>query len=203
MKKRVLIVADDKVLLQDLMQTLESEPLLPVVACSCDAGIEVALQLKPHLILVDADLAASDVTVCQRLRKDWETSEIPLLLLFDPSRARGEGLARILSADEYVEKPVVHTKLVRSIRELLRHKRGEDESRRVFDDGRLYIDFDAYHIRMDRHELKLTPKEFSLLKFLIQNQGRVFSRDKLLNVVWGYVRFAKRSTDDVHVRRIC
>jgi DNA-binding response OmpR family regulator len=66
----------------------------------------------------------------------------------------------------------------------------------------LYIDFDAYLIRVNSREPKLTLKEFSLLKFLIQNQGRVFSRDKLLNVVWGYQRFRKTRTVDVHVRRI-
>jgi two-component system alkaline phosphatase synthesis response regulator PhoP len=85
---------------------------------------------------------------------------------------------------------------------MLRHQRNDGEAQGVFDDGRLYIDFDAYLIRVNGREPKLTLKEFTLLKFLIQNSGRVFSRDKLLDVVWGYQRFGNTRTVDVHVRRI-
>ena len=84
---------------------------------------------------------------------------------------------------------------------MLRHQRSEDGTQKVFDDGRLYIDFDGYLVRVNNHEPKLTLKEFTLLKFLIQNQGRVFSRNKLLDVVWGR-QSSKTRTVDVHVRRI-
>jgi DNA-binding response OmpR family regulator len=84
---------------------------------------------------------------------------------------------------------------------MLRHQRNEG-GKRVFDDGRLYMDFDGYLVRVNGREPKLTLKEFTLLKFLIQNPGRVFSRDKLLDIVWGYQRFGKTRTVDVHVRRI-
>jgi len=204
MKKRILIVTDDKTLLEEMRQKLEGETeLVTVTASSCDAGIELALQLKPHLIMFDAGLAGlSDDAVCRRLRRDWETSEIPLLVLLDAVGTRGEAFARTLGADDYVLKPIVLEELTQKVRTMLRHQRNEGRTRRVFDDGRLYIDFDAYLIRVNSREPKLTLKEFSLLKFLIQNQGRVFSRDKLLDVVWGYQRFSKTRTVDVHVRRI-
>ena len=204
MKKRILIVADDKNLLEEMRQKLEGETeLVTVTAGSCDAGIELALQLKPHLIMLDAGLAGlSDDAVCRRLRRDWETSEIPLLLLLDAVGTQGEAFARTLGADDYVLKPILPEELALKVRTVLRHERNEGGIKRVFNDGRLYIDFDAYLIRVNSREPKLTLKEFSLLKFLIQNPGRVFSRDKLLDVVWGYQRFSKTRTVDVHVRRI-
>jgi DNA-binding response OmpR family regulator len=204
MKKRILIVSDDKRILQEVQQKLEGDTeLVTVTAVSCDAGIELALQLKPHLIMVDAGLRGlSDDAVCRRLRRDWETREIPLLLLLDAAGTPAETFARMLGADDHILKPLVPEELTQKVRTMLRHQRNEGVWKRVFDDGRLYMDFEAYLIRVNGRELKLTLKEFSLLKFLVQNQGRVFSRDKLLDAVWGYQRFDKTRTVDVHVRRI-
>jgi DNA-binding response OmpR family regulator len=205
MKKRILIVADDKSLLEDVRQKLEGEAdLVTVTAASCDSGIELALQLKPHLIMLDAGLAGLlDDAVCWRLRRDWETREVPLLVLVDAigTPAEAEISARTLGADDYILKPIVSEELAVKVRTMLRHQRNEG-GKRVFDDGRLYIDFDGYLVRANGREPKLTLKEFTLLKFLIQNPGRVFSRDKLLDIVWGYQRFGKTRTVDVHVRRI-
>ena len=104
MKKRILIVADDKILLEALRQNVEQQSdLVTVVVGSCDGGIEIAPQLKPHLIVLDADLAGSDVALCQRLRKDRERSGIPLLVLFDAHARQGENFARKFGADDYDE----------------------------------------------------------------------------------------------------
>ena len=206
MKKQILIVVDDKTLLEEVRLKLEGETdLVTVTAVSCDAGIELALQLKPHLIILDAGLSGLlDDAVCRRLRRDWETREIPLLLLLDPvaTTAAAETSAQTLGSDEYILKPIVSEELVQKVRTMLRHQRNDGGAKKVFDDGRLYIDFDAYLIRVNDREPKLTLKEFTLLEFLIQNPGRVFSRDKLLDIVWGYQRFGKTRTVDVHVRRI-
>jgi DNA-binding response OmpR family regulator len=205
MKKRILVVADDKTLLEEMRQTLEKEmDVVTVTAVSCDAGIELALQLKPHLIILDASLAGLlDDAVCRRLRRDWETREVPLLVLVDAigTPAEAETSARTLGADGYTPKPIVPEELAAKVRTMLRHQRNEG-GKRVFDDGRLYIDFDGYQVRVNGREPKLTFKEFTLLRFLIQNPGRVFSRDKLLDIVWVYQRFGKTRTVDVHVRRI-
>jgi len=205
MKKRILVVADDKTLLEEMRQTLEKEiDLVTVTASSCDAGIGLALQLKPHLILLDASLAGLlNDAVCRRLRGDWETREVPLLVLVDAdgNPTEAETSARTLGADDYILKPIVSEELAVKVRTMLRHQRNEG-GKRVFDDGRLYIDFDGYQVRVNGREPKLTFKEFTLLRFLIQNSGRVFSRDKLLDIVWGYQRFGKTRTVDVHVRRI-
>jgi DNA-binding response OmpR family regulator len=203
MKKRILIVTDDKHLSEELQQKLEGNTdLLTVTAVSPDAGIELALQLKPHLMLLDSGLGGlSDDVVCQRLRRTWETSKIPLIVLLDAVSTGAEAYARSLGADDYLLKPVLSEELSRKVRIALRHSRNDGETKEVFDDGRLYIDFDAYLVRVNHQEPKLTLKEFSLLKFLIQNQGRVFSRAKLLDVVWGH-QSSKTRTVDVHVRRI-
>ena len=203
MKRRLLIVSDNKHLSEELQQKLGGNTdLLTVTAVSSDAGIELAFQLKPHLILLDSGLGGlSDDGVCRRLRKIWETSKIPLIVLLDAGSTGAEAYARTLGADYYLLKPVVSEELSRKVRIALRHSRHDGESKEVFDDGRLYIDFDAYLVRLNHREPKLTLKEFSLLKFLIQNQGRVFSRAKLLDVVWGH-QSSKTRTVDVHVRRI-
>jgi DNA-binding response OmpR family regulator len=203
MKKRILIVTDNKRLSEELQQKLEGDAdLLIVTAVSSDAGIELAFQLKPHLILLDSALGGwSDDAVCRRLRRIWETGKIPLIVLVDALSTRGETYARSLGADDYVQKPVMSKELSRKVRIALRHSRDDGETKDVFDDGRLYIDFDGYLVRVNDREPKLTLKEFTLLKFLIQNQGRVFSRNKLLDVVWGR-QSSKTRTVDVHVRRI-
>jgi DNA-binding response OmpR family regulator len=203
MKKRILIVTDNKRLSEELQQKLEGDAdLLIVTAVSSDAGIELAFQLKPHLILLDSALGGwSDDAVCRRLRRIWETGKIPLIVLVDALSTRGETYARSLGADDYVRKPIVSKELRRKVRIALRHSRDDGETKDVFDDGRLYIDFDGYLVRVNDREPKLTLKEFTLLKFLIQNQGRVFSRNKLLDVVWGR-QSSKTRTVDVHVRRI-
>ena len=205
MKKRILVVADDKNLLEEMRQTLEEETdVVTVTAISCNAGIELALQLQPHLIILDAGLAGLlNDAVCRRLRRDWETREVPLLVLVDAigTPTEAETSARTLGAGDYILKPIVSEELAVKIRTMLRHQRNEG-GKRVFDDGRLYIDFDGYQVRVNGREPKLTFKEFTLLKFLIQHPGRVFSRDKLLDLVWGYQRFGKTRTVDVHVRRI-
>jgi DNA-binding response OmpR family regulator len=203
MKKRILVVTDDKHLSEELQQKLEGNTdLLTVTAVSSDAGIELAFQLKPHLILLDSGLGGlSDDAVCRRLRKIWETGKIPLIVLLDAVSTRAEAYVRSLGADDYLVKPIVSEELGRKVRIALRHSRDDSETKDIFDDGRLYIDFDGYLVRVNNREPKLTLKEFTLLKFLIQNQGRVFSRNKLLDVVWGR-QSSKTRTVDVHVRRI-
>ena len=203
MKKRILVVSDNKHLSEELQQKLVGNTdLLTVAAVSSDAGIELAFQLKPHLILLDSGLGGlSDDGVCRRLRKIWETSKIPLIVLLDAVSTGTEAYARSLGADDYHLKPLGSEELSRKVRIALRHSRPDGKTEEIFDDGRLYVDFDAYLVRVNHHEPKLTLKEFSLLKFLIQNQGRVFSRAKLLDAVWGHPS-TKTKTVDVHVRRI-
>ena len=107
MKKRILVVSDNKHLSEELQQKLVGNTdLLTVAAVSSDAGIELAFQLKPHLILLDSGLGGlSDDGVCRRLRKIWETSKIPLIVLLDAVSTGTEAYARSLGADDYLLKP--------------------------------------------------------------------------------------------------
>jgi len=107
MKKRLLIVADNKRLSEELQQKLGgNSDLLTVTAVSSDAGIELAFQLKPHLILLDSGLRGlSDDVVCRRLRRTWEMSKIPLIVLLDAASTGAEAYARSLGADDYLLKP--------------------------------------------------------------------------------------------------
>ena len=142
MKNRLLIVADNKHLSEELQQKLGGNTdLLTVAPVSSDAGIELAFQLKPHLILLDSGLRGlSDDVVCRRLRRTWETSKIPLIVLLDAASAGAEAYARSLWADDYLLKPPGSEELSRKVRIALRHSRPDGKTEEISYDGRLYVD---------------------------------------------------------------
>ena len=107
-----------------------------------------------------------------------------------------------LGADDYLTKPFGIRELVARVKAALRRKEAQAEAMLVFDDGQLYVHFGDYVIRFRGREPKLTFKEFNLLKLLVQNPGRVLSRDKILDEVWGYHYYGESRTVDVHIRSI-
>ena len=204
MKSRVLIVGENQDFLERIRQQLDAQPaLVALSAASSDAGLELALQLKPHLILIDASLAHVECEAfCRRLRRDWETRDIPLILFLEPDCGDAQALMLNSGAEGYIRKPVHAEELLLKVRSVVKRRHADSFRNEVFDDGCLFVDPEGYLVRVHRHELKLTFREFSLLRFLIENRGRVFSRDKLLQVVWERTEFHESRTVDVHIRRI-
>jgi two-component system phosphate regulon response regulator PhoB len=140
--------------------------------------------------------------VCKELKKNPETSEIPIIMV----TARGEEVDRVvgleLGADDYVVKPFSPREITLRIRAVLRRGQSTDPARHSWKKDGLAVDFEAHRAEVDGKEIPLTATEFKLLAELIRNQGRVQTRDQLLNSVWGYEFDGYARTVDTHIRRL-
>jgi len=157
----------------------------------------------PDVIVLDVMLPGMDgLMVCQALRRDSATAATPVLML----TARGEESDRIrgleIGADDYVVKPFSPKEVVARVAALLRRVERPSPTASVLRYGRLTMDLDRHIVRDGDTEVRLTAKEFLLLRYLIEHRGRVLSRDLLLTDVWGYQYTGGTRTVDVHVRRL-
>src|SRR2546426_7782482 len=204
MNKRVLVIEDDKDITEAIRYNLEKEKGFSVLAAyTGDEGVNLAFQVKPHLIILDIGLPGlNGYEVCRMLKRDAETRDIPIVMLTARVSESDKVLGLELGADDYLTKPFGIRELIARVRAAVRRKEAETNTIEVFDDGRLTIHFGEHAIRFNDQEPKLTFKEFNLLKLLIQNSGRVLSRDKILDAVWGYNYYGESRTVDVHIRRI-
>ncbi len=204
MIKRILIIEDDKDIVEALRYNLEKEKGFSVISAqSGDSGLAMALETHPHLILLDIGLPGlNGFEVCRQIRKDEQTRQIPILILTARSSESDKVLGLELGADDYITKPFGIRELIARIRVALRRKDTESGTLPFYDDGRLFIHFEDYILRLEGQEISLTVKEFNLLRLLIQNGGRVLTRDKILDSVWGYNYYGESRTVDVHIRRL-
>jgi two-component system, OmpR family, alkaline phosphatase synthesis response regulator PhoP len=204
MNKRILIIEDDKDISDILKYNLEKERGISVLtAATGDDGLKLALDAKPHLIILDVILPGmSGTEVCRTLRLNETTRKTPIVMLTALASESDKVLGLELGADDYITKPFAMRELLARIRAALRRRELQADRVEVYDDRVLYIDFENYQVRLYDRELKLTFKECSLLKILVGNAGRVLSRDKILDAVWGYNYYGESRTVDVHIRRI-
>ncbi len=202
MPASVLIVEDEESLGVLLRYNLEAEGYEVDLI---ERGDEAEIALKerqPDLLLLDWMLPGlSGIELCRRLRTRSETREMPIIML----TARGEESERLrgfsTGADDYVVKPFSIPELMARTRSLLRRARPELATS-VLKAGDLELDRDTYRVRRAGSELHLGPTEFKLLEFLLESPGRVFSREKLLDGVWGHDVYVDERTVDVHVGRL-
>jgi two-component system alkaline phosphatase synthesis response regulator PhoP len=157
----------------------------------------------PDVIVLDLMLPGMDgLLVCQALRQEPKTAAIPIVML----TARGEEADRVrgleLGADDYITKPFSPKELVARIAALLRRLERPKPAARILHHGPLTIDLERHQVRVEGQDVRLTAKEYLLLQYLIEHQGRVLSRDLLLTDVWGYQYTGGTRTVDVHVRRL-
>jgi two-component system, OmpR family, alkaline phosphatase synthesis response regulator PhoP len=202
---RVLVVEDEQDIAGLIKHTLER---------SGDASVEIvgrgdeALRLitghPPDLVILDLNLPVlSGDHICRMLRQRAETRDIPIIMLTarTPETDRVAGLD--LGADDYVTKPFSLRELGARVRAVLRRRKAAGEPRQLTYRGKhLVADFDAVSISVDAKPVRLTRREFELLRFLVENKNRVLSRDRLLERVWGYDRFVETRSVDVHVGRL-
>lgn len=199
MSSRILIVEDDPNLLETLKYNVRKEGHDVITAVDGVQALEVARRDKPDLILLDIMLPKmSGFEVCRILRKEMA---VPILML----TARDDEVDKVvgldLGADDYITKPFSMRELLARIRALLR--RAEIRStaaEATLRFGDIEVDTGRHLITKAGQVLSLTPKEFDLLAFLTRNKGLVFSRDQLLEKVWGYDYSGDTRTVDVHVR---
>ena len=202
MKPYVLAVEDEESLATLLQYNLDKEGYRVGVARDGEEALMMVDEQAPDLVVLDWMLPkVSGVEVCRRLRSRPETRNLPIILL----TARGEETDRIrgldTGADDYVVKPFSMSELSARIRAVLRRIRpglAEDRIRH----GDLTIDRAAHRVRRGPREVRLGPTEFRLLDYLMQHPGRVFSREQLLDAVWGSDVYVEARTVDVHIGRL-
>ena len=203
MSAKILIVDDEPNIVDILKANLEREGYATITATDGATGLEMGISMKPDLILLDCMLPRMDgFDVCRKLRLQ---TNIPILMLTAKSEEIDKVLGLELGADEYITKPFsVREVLARVKAQLRRMSLAESEisdNSKMLKFGELEIDTDAYQVRRAGNVLELTLREFELVRFLAQNAGQVFSREALLEKVWGYEYYGDVRTVDVTVRR--
>ncbi len=199
---RILVVEDESALVTLLKYNLEKEGFAVAAARDGEEGVLMAREQKPDLVLLDWMLPLlSGIEVCRQLRRRPETRSIPIIML----TARGEEGDKLRGldsgADDYVTKPFSLTELAARIRAVLRRtKPSVEQEVLTYED--LSMDLASHRVRRNGQDVHLGPTEFRLLRHLMENQGRVFSREQLLDVVWGQDVYVEPRTVDVHIRRL-
>ena len=202
MQPYVLVMEDEDALATLLSYNLEKEGYRVVVASDGEEGMLQIEERLPDLVLLDWMLPKlSGIEVCRRIRGKSETRNLPIIML----TARGEESDRIrgldTGADDYLTKPFSMSELIARIRAVLRRIRPGLADDRI-NHGDIVIDRVAHRVRRSGQEIHLGPTEFRLLDHLMQHPGRVFSREQLLDAVWGSDVYVEARTVDVHVGRL-
>ncbi|HEX4770597.1 MAG TPA: response regulator transcription factor [Bryobacteraceae bacterium] len=196
--QKILVIDDDESLRETIGVMLEREGFTPILASDGKSGFEKALTLKPQLLLVDLRLPGmSGVDVCKQLRAD--RIQTPIIILSAVGDEVDKVLLLEIGADDYVVKPFGTRELLARIRALLRRAGSET---RVLHFGDVEVDLDRRTASSRGLEIKLTPAEYNLLVFFLNNPDRVLSRDVILNSVWGYESYPNTRTVDAHVVRL-
>lgn len=197
--QKILIVDDDAELRETISILLEREQFVPIQAVDGPSALDKALTLKPSLMLVDLRLPGmSGVDVCKQLRAS--RIDTPIIVLSAIRDEVDKVLLLEMGADDYVVKPFGTRELLARIRAVLR--RSSDESSRVVRFGDVEVDMEYRRITRKGAEVKITPAEYNLLVFFLQNADRVLTRDVILNSVWGYEYYPNTRTVDAHVVRL-
>jgi two-component system phosphate regulon response regulator PhoB len=202
MTARIMIVEDEEPLTLLLRYNLEAEGYAVDTAARGDEAEVKLKEAAPDLVVLDWMLPGmSGIELCRRLRARAETERLPIIML----TARGEESERIrglaTGADDYIVKPFSVPELVARIRALLRRARPERVASKLAA-GDLELDRETRRVSRAAREVHLGPTEFRLLEFLMQSPGRVFSREQLLDGVWGRDVYIDERTVDVHVGRL-
>ena len=202
--KRILLIEDDEDIALSLRYNLERDGAFEITSVrDGEAGLEAAAARLPDLVLLDLSLPGLDgIEVCRRLRSSPATARIPIVMITarveESQRVRGldEG------ADDYITKPFSLREVQARVRAVLRRAEGSGGATEALADPPLAVDLDARRAVVGGREVVLTRREFDLLADLLRHRGRVRTRERLLERVWGYDRLVETRSVDVHVGRL-
>ena len=202
MAKRILLVDDEPLILKGLRYTLEQEGYEILTAMDGEEALKVFMENQVDLILLDVILPKLDgISVCQRIR---EGSNVPIIML----TAKGEDMDKILGleygADDYMTKPFNILEVKARIKTILRRAGGVQpvEEKKILRVRDMEVNLVKRTVTLAGKEVRLTAKEFDLLQLFINNRGKVFSREQMLETVWKYDYTGDARTVDVHIRRL-
>lgn len=199
----LILVVDDEEPIQELIKfNLEKEGYEVITAIDGAGALKSIDEKRPDLVVLDIMLPGMNgLEICTQLRKDSKYSDLPVIML----TAKGEEIDKVLGleigADDYITKPFSPRELLARIRARLRRMKpteGENEIQR----GELRMDLERFRVSIRGEYVELTPKEFELLRVLAAHPGKVYSRDELLERIWGYDYAGDTRTVDVHVRHL-
>ena len=203
--QKILIVEDEPDIRKLVNYNLAQERFKVLEAEDGEQGLKIVQRDKPDLVILDLMLPGlSGMELCKILRERSETERLPVLMLTAKAGEADRVVGLEMGADDYLAKPFSPRELVARVRAILRRVESAKQTDQLpaYDKGGLKIDFSTYEVFARGRNVKLTLKEFELLRFLVQNPNRVLSRDQLLDRVWGGETYVTPRTVDVHIRRL-
>jgi two-component system alkaline phosphatase synthesis response regulator PhoP len=198
---KILIVEDEPDMAMGLRDNFEFEGYEVTTASDGPAGLEKARQVRPDLLVLDVMLPKmSGLEVCKTLRGEGYAG--PILML----TARGQEIDKVvgleLGADDYVTKPFSIRELLARVKAILRRTEGKAKRLARYQFSDVELDFEAYKATKGGEPLELSPREFELLRYLIERKGETVTRDQLLEDVWGYESYPSTRTVDTHIAKL-
>lgn len=201
MSKTILIIEDEKAIQNIIKAFLEDAGYTTVLADDGLEGIEQFHKCSPDLVLLDLMLPKIDgFAVCELIRKE---SHIPVIMLTarDDDDSQIKGFDAL--ADDYITKPFTMPLVMRRIEAVLRRtEQGNQTENTIIHYKDISLDIDSFTVLVNGENISLTTREFEILKLLLENQGRVFTRDNLLNTIWGYDYFGDAKIVNTHIKNI-
>ena len=202
--KKILVVDDEKSIVKGIKFSLEQDDMKVEVAYDGETALELAKANHYDMILLDIMLPGfSGLEVCQMIR---EFSDVPIIML----TAKGDDMDKILGleygADDYITKPFNILEVKARIKAIIRRNKrkapAKPEEPKVITSGKLKLDIEAKRLYIEDREIRLTVKEFDILKLLAENPGKIYGREQLLTLIWGSKYPGDARTVDVNVRRL-
>jgi len=199
-----ILVVDDELHIRELVKfNLVKEGFEVLEAGDGHAAVKMVRTEKPDLVILDLMLPGLDgLEVCRSLKGRRETAAIPIIMLTAKSEEIDKVIGLELGADDYLTKPFSTRELTARVKAVLRRSHKDTSQVGEMAIGELRLNFGRYEAYLGKEKLELTPKEYELIKLLSTNVGKVFTRDQLLEKIWGYEYFGDTRTVDVHVRHL-
>jgi two-component system, OmpR family, alkaline phosphatase synthesis response regulator PhoP len=203
--QKILVVEDEPDIRKLVQYNLIQERFSVLEAEDGEQALKLLQRETPNLVILDLMLPGlSGMELCKLLKQRSETAKLPILMLTAKAGEADRIVGLEMGADDYLAKPFSPREMVARVRAILRRSEAKPatEAMPAYEKGSLKIDFSTYEVFVRSKPVKLTLKEFELLRFLVQNPSRVLNRDQLLDRVWGGETFVTPRTVDVHIRRL-
>jgi phosphate regulon transcriptional regulator PhoB len=202
---KILVIDDEKDIVDLVAFNLQKEGFTIVKAYDGEAALRLIKTQKPDLIILDLMLPEiSGLDVCKAIRANQETAGLPIIMLTAKADETDKIIGLEIGADDYITKPFSVKELIARVRAILRRRHDENKQppQEKFSFRGLQIDYASYTVTVDGKNVALSPTEIKLLFFFTQHPGRVYSRDQILDHVWGDNNFVTPRAVDVHIKRL-
>lgn len=199
-----VLIVDDEANIRELVKfNVEKEGYAVLEAVDGAMALNLARKERPDLIILDLMLTElNGLEVCRALKGAQETSSIPIIMLTAKDDEVDKVLGLELGADDYITKPFSPRELTARIKAVLRRSQKDSATDGQLSLGKLTLNLPNYEAYADKERLELTPKEYELLKLFVTNVGKTFTREQLMEKIWGYDYFGETRTVDVHIRHL-